>query len=141
MYRRKEAASEWGFVGDIAKIVVGVFIGIMAANGLEEAIAKWRLDQASKQMMQELTAMKEKEKLAEQQRLPRQKDQQDMQRRKQLERDWQRQQQDLAAKRKEQPWANYYQPSYTCRVDPLRGECADKHIRARTQFEAQYRDH
>ena len=140
MYRKRETDSEWGFLGDVAKIALGVFIGIMAANGAEEAIAKWRLEQASKQMMQELNAMKEKERLAEQQRLQRQKEQQDQQRRQQLERDWQRQQQELAAKRKEQAWASYYQPSYTCRLDPSRGDCADKHIRARKAFEAQYRD-
>lgn len=136
MYRRQETKGEWGFVGDIAKIALGVFIGIMAANAVEEAISRWRIEQASKQMMQELNAMKEKE----QQRLEQQKAQQDVLRRQGLERDWQRQQQELAAKRKEQAWANFYQPSYTCRVDPSRGDCADVHIRTRRVFEAQYRD-
>lgn len=140
MYRRTQQESDWGFVGEVAKIALGVFIGIMAANMAEEAIAKWRLEQASKQMMQELNAMKEREKLAEQQRLQRQKEHQEQQRRQQQEREWQRQQQEMASKRKEQAWASYYQPSYTCRLDPSRGDCADKHIRARKAFEAQYRD-
>lgn len=140
MYKRNEAQSEWGFVGDVLKIALGVFIAIMAANFVQEEIAKWRLEQASKQMAQELNAMKKNEAIAEQQRLQRQKEQQDQQRKKQAEIDRYRQQQDMAAKRKEQAWANFFQPSYTCRLDPSRGDCADAHIRARKAFEAQYRD-
>lgn len=140
MYKRRQTTDEWGFVGDIAKIALGVFIGIMSANAAEEAIAKWRLEQASKQMLQELNAMKESERRAEQHRLQQQKDQQDQQRRLQLERDLQRQQRDLAVKRKEQAWANFYQPSYTCRLDALRADCADAHIKAKRAFEAQYKD-
>lgn len=136
MYKRQETKDGWGFVGDVAKIALGVFIGIMAVNGVEEAIARWRIEQASRQMMQELNAMKEKE----QQHLQQQKERQDQLRRQGLERDWQRQQQEFAAKRKEKAWANFFQPSYTCRVDPSRGDCADVYIRTRKVFEAQYLD-
>lgn len=147
MYRRQEVKSEWGFMGDIAKIAFGVFIGIMAANGVEEAIAKWRIEQASRQMVQELKVMQDKERLAEQQRQQYQQQQQERLQLQQQQQRWQqeekerlRQQQLLAVRKKEQAWSNFYQPSYTCRADPSRGDCADAHIRARKSFEAQYRD-
>ena len=140
MSEKRFQEAEWGFVGDVVKIALGVFIGAMAAVFTYEGVLAWRAEQAAKQVMQELKAMEDKQQLANQQRLQRQKEQQDQHRKQRLEADWQRQQQELAAKRKEQAWASYYQPSYTCRVDPSRGDCADKHIRARKAFEAQYRD-
>lgn len=140
MYRKRAEDSDWGFFGDVAKIALGVFIGCMAAVFTYESVLAWRAEQAAKQVMQELKAMEDKQRLADQQRMQRQKEQQDQQRKQQLERDWQRQQQDLAVKRKEQAWASFYQPTYTCRIDPSRGDCADQHIRARKAFEAQYRD-
>lgn len=43
-------------------------------------------------------------------------------------------------KRKQQAWEAFYQPSPACRADSLSYGCADAHIRAKTAFEAQYRD-
>ena len=42
--------------------------------------------------------------------------------------------------RKEQAWQQFYQPSAECRRDAMSYGCADAHIRAKTAFEAQYRD-
>lgn len=144
MYRRKEVQSEWGFIGDVLKIALGVFIGSMAAVFTYEGVLVWRAEQASRQVMKEFKALEEKQKLAQQQRLQQEKEQKERQHRQQEEREQQRQQQRqqqvLAARKKEQAWSNFFQPSYTCRVDPSRGDCADMHIRARTAFEAQYRD-
>ncbi len=140
MYQRRERESEWGFVGDIAKIAIGVFIGCMASVFTYESILSWRMEQAARQVAQELKAMEEKQKQARQQILEQQKERQDRVRKQALERDWERQQQVLAVRRKEQAWSNFYQPTLTCRADPSRGDCADAHIRARKAFEAQYQD-
>ena len=69
MYRRKEVQSEWGFIGDVLKIALGVFIGSMAAVFTYEGVLVWRAEQASRQVMKELKALEEKQKLARQQRL------------------------------------------------------------------------
>lgn len=140
MYRRREVESEWGFVWDVLKIALGVFIGCMIAVFTYENVLAWRAEQAAKQVMQKLKESEDKQKQAEQQRLQLQKEQQDKQRRQALERDWQRQQQALAAKRKEQAWEKFYQPSNTCREDSARVDCANAHIKTREAFEAQYRD-
>lgn len=140
MYRRRDQESDWGFVGDVVKIVLGVFIGCMASVFTYESILAWRAEQAARQLTQELKAMEDKQRQVQQQRLQQQQEQQERMRRQSLERDLERQQQVLAARRKEQAWEKFFQPSLICRADPSRGDCADAHIRARKAFEAQYRD-
>jgi len=140
MYRKRVQETDLGFVGDVLKIALGVFIGCMASVLTYEKILSWRVEQAAKVVMQELKLNEEKQAQARELRLQEQRDQQDRLRKQALEKDWERQQQVLAARRKEQAWSNFYQPSFTCRADPSRGDCADSHIRARTAFEAQYRD-
>ena len=138
--RRDTSSDEWGFLGDIAKIAIGVFIGCMASVFCYEQVLAYRLEQASKHAAMDLKALEDRQRSAEAARQAQIKAQQDQQRRKQLEQEWQLQQQQLAAKRKEQAWASYFQPSTICKMDPSRGDCADAHIRARKAFEAQYRD-
>lgn len=42
MYRRQQTESDWGFLGDVAKIALGVFIGSMAAIFAYEGVLAWR---------------------------------------------------------------------------------------------------
>lgn len=83
MYRRKEVQSEWGFIGDVLKIALGVFIGSMAAVFTYEGVLVWRAEQASRQVMKEFKALEEKQKLAQQQRLQQEKEQKERQHRQQ----------------------------------------------------------
>lgn len=140
MYKRNQAESEWGFIGDILKIALGVFIGCMAAVFTYEGVLAWRIEQAMRKINAELNAQEVQQKQAQELRLQQQKERQDQQRKQDLEKDWQRQQLVLAQRRKEQAWAAYFQPTNVCRMDPSRGDCADLHIRARKAFELQYRD-
>lgn len=140
MYRRKQTEDEWGFVGDVLKIAVGVFIGSMAAVFTYEGVLAWRVEQASRQVLQELKAREDQSQLAQQQRLRQEQEEQGRRSLLEQERERQRQQQVLAARKKEQAWSNFYQPSQTCRADPSRGDCADAYIRAKKAFEAQYQN-
>ena len=53
---------------------------------------------------------------------------------------YRRQQIELAAKRKEAAWQIYYKPPPICRLDTVRADCANEHMKARRAFEAEYRD-
>ena len=136
MYRRQQTESDWGFFGAVAKIALGVFIGSMAAIFAYEGVLAWRAEQAARQLAQELKAMNDQQRQAQQQMLQEQR----RQIRQELEKDWQRQQVELAAKRKEAAWQSYYKPSPICRLDIVRPDCANEHMRARRAFEAEYRD-
>lgn len=118
MYRKRVQETDLGFVGDVLKIALGVFIGCMASVLTYEKILSWRVEQAAKVVMQELKLNEEKQAQARELRLQEQREQQDRLRKQALEKDWERQQQVLAARRKEQAWSNFYQPSFTCRADP-----------------------
>lgn len=138
--RRQQTENDWGFFGDVAKIALGVFIGSMAAIFAYEGVLAWRAEQAARQLAQELKAMNDQQRQAQQQMLQQQKEEQRRQIRQELEKDWQRQQVELAAKRKEAAWQSYYKPSPICRLDNVRADCANEHMRARRAFEAEYRD-
>lgn len=42
MYRRQQTESDWGFLGNVAKIALGVLIGSMAAIFAYEGVLAWR---------------------------------------------------------------------------------------------------
>lgn len=42
--------------------------------------------------------------------------------------------------RKNAAWEQFFKPSPQCRNDPINVECANKHIRAKSRFEATYQD-
>lgn len=100
MYRRQQTESDWGFFGDVTKIALGVFIGSMAAIFAYEGVLAWRAEQAARQLAQELKAMNDQQRQAQQQMLQQQKEEQRRQMRQELEKDWERQQVEFAAKRK-----------------------------------------
>ena len=70
MYRRQQTESDWGFLGDVAKIALGVFIGRMAAIFVYKGVLAWRAEQTARQLVQELKAMNDQQKQAQQHRLP-----------------------------------------------------------------------
>lgn len=137
MYRRQETG---GFVWDVIKIALGVFIGGLLAAFAYEGIVAWRLEQAAKQVSQ---ALKNQQAVQDQSRL----EQERLHQNRQLAAEQQRQkaaaihaERVAAEKRKEAAWLNFYQPSITCRADPSRGDCADAYIRAKKAFEATYKN-
>lgn len=118
-------------------ITLAVFFGVLGANLALDQIRAYQVEVALKRAAheaeQELKAMKKAADLDRQMR--------DQAARSRLQAETQR----LASERekrlrKEQAWREFYQPSAECRRDSMTYGCADAHIRAKTAFEAQYRD-
>ena len=144
MYRRQEKDSDWGFVVDVLKIALGVWIGGVIAALTYESILAWRVQYAAHQAAQALKVQQAKEDEAwlerERQRQRRELND-EKQRQKAAAAHAERMAADKArAARKDAAWLQFYQPSATCRADPSRGDCADSHIRAKKVFEATYQD-
>lgn len=125
-------------------IAVAVFVGGLLAMLAHDEITAYRIKTAAAQAAQHLQKEIAQQKQKEQQRQQAIQQQQQEQQRRQQEQAQVRAQQAAAERarqqRKQKAWEQFYQPSGICKNDSARGDCADQHIRARTVFEAQYKD-
>jgi uncharacterized membrane protein YccC len=127
---------------DIAKIALGVFIGALAAAFSWEGIQAVRLEIAIKKAETEMKKaiatetrrQDEQSRLQEEQRRQREQNaneaaQQQRERLRQIEQ---------AKRDKESAFSRYFQPSETCKADPVQAECANAYMKAKTIFDSQY---
>ena len=140
MERRGFQNEENTFLLGVVKTSLGVFIGGLAAMFAYEGINALRFEYAARQLVQQA---QQQEKAARAEAVRQQQQQQQIQQ--------QRQEELRAAKllqllererqaRKEAAWAAFYQPSASCRDDPVTAVCANDHIAAKRRFDAQYVD-
>lgn len=127
-----EAESDW--FGDVLKVALGIFLG----GVLLWAAYEYRERYVAQQVLAELEATT--------QRASAQYDAAAAARRRlQVERDRELREQreasaerEVAERRKESAWRQFYQPSPEC-VAAASVQCGNEHIRARREFEQQYR--
>jgi hypothetical protein len=128
---------------DITKTAVGVFIGALAALFVYEGITVLRLEYAVYKAQQHVKAEQAKQRAAEAASRQQQQDlQQQRQRDAEAERASQLQRQQEQAQRdraRQQAWERFYAAPEICKQDPGTVYCANSYMRARRQFEEQYR--
>lgn len=131
----------------VFKTAVGVFIGGLAAALAFTEIQTVRIEIAAKkalsQIATEMEQANDRQAKAQQAEALRQA--------KVKADEWQRMQaaQNMAAQMqaierarrddKEAAWKSFYEPSDSCKANSLQDHCANAHIRAKTEFEGQYR--
>lgn len=128
---------------DVVKIAVGVFIGALAAAFTWEGIQTIRLQIAAHEANEELSRATARAKAESERRAAQQEAAKDQQEATQRERERaiaETRQMNLQREReKAEAWKRYFTPSQSCMNDPNTMECANAHIRAKTEFEATYR--
>uniref|UniRef100_UPI0035B3FA4D hypothetical protein n=1 Tax=Hylemonella sp. TaxID=2066020 RepID=UPI0035B3FA4D len=135
---------------DVLKTALGVFIGALAAMLTWEGIQYVRLEKAAYEARQEMARANAKmqadaKRRRELEQAERERQEEAMRGREQAIRE--REKADAEARRlaqlreqdKADAWKNYFKPTAECISDPNTMECANAHIRAKTEFEAQYR--
>lgn len=127
---------------EVLKIALGVFIGALAAAFTWEGIQAVRLEIA---MEQAKMKMQEEIKISKARQAERDRAQYEEQQRNQREAEEARQRQielaqiEIQRKRdKEDAFKKFWQPTPSCKADPVQNECANSYIKAQTIFNSQY---
>ncbi len=144
MERRGFQNEENTFLLGVVKTSLGVFIGGLAAMFAYEGINALRFEYAARQLVQQAQQQaQQQQKAARAEALRQQQQQQQIQQQRQEElraaKLLQRLERERRA-RKEAAWVAFYQPSASCRDDPVNAVCANEHISAKRRFDAQYVD-
>lgn len=142
--RRYSEDDGFGFLGQIAAIALGVFIGVLGALMAWESITAWRMEQAARVAAQKM------QQSIQQMRQDDQRRQLELERLKNASRDEaaakqaslfaaEQRQRELVA-RKEAAWQQFYKPSAACLHDSANILCANAYMAAKKRFDAQYKE-
>lgn len=128
---------------DIAKTAIGVFIGVLAAYYTWERVELVRMDMAMRTASDNMRRTFDAQKALQtrQQQAMDEKRREEEEAAEQLAKET-REQFELAEqqlKEKEAAFNRFFQPSPSCKADPVQKDCANAYMKAKTIFESQYR--
>lgn len=127
----------------LLRITAGVFIGGLLALLAHDAITEARIEHAARQALRQMqnttdAALRRQAEITDRQRQQNRADESAQQEQRALQRqlaeDGRR-----AREAREKAFDRYFVPSPSCRADPASVDCGNAHIRARAQFDRDYR--